>query len=120
MTYWPFGALALYSTTSFSLPNPVHSRNAPTTPPWNSTPNQALTSGIRSIGSTPRRAWSDRLPFVRLVSVRIGALEFFKAYGRGQPRFTGVVLLRNVNQQISVFSPTGRLPSVVRGSTRFG
>jgi hypothetical protein len=43
-----------------------------------------LAGGIRSIGSTPRRAWSDRLPFVRLESVRIGALEFVKAYSRGQ------------------------------------
>ena len=35
------------------------------------------------------------------------------------PRFTGAVLLRNISRQISAFSPTGRLPSVVRGSTRF-
>jgi len=31
------------------------------------------------IGSTPQRAWSDRSPFFRLVSVRTGALEFVKA-----------------------------------------
>ncbi len=37
---------------------------------------------------------------------------------RFRPRFTGAVLLRNVNRQISALSPTGRLPSVVRGSTR--
>src|SRR5215472_7768656 len=45
MTYSPFGPLALYSTTSFSLPRPVHSRNAPTTWPWNSTPNHDDTKG---------------------------------------------------------------------------
>src|SRR5213080_1125403 len=33
MTNSPFSPLALYSTTSFSLPRPVHSRNAPTTCP---------------------------------------------------------------------------------------
>ena len=37
---------------------------------------------------------------------------------RFRPRFTGAVLLRNINRQISVFSPTGRLPSVVRSSIR--
>ena len=37
---------------------------------------------------------------------------------RFRPRFTGAVLLRNISRQISAFSPTGRLPSVVRGSTR--
>src|SRR5579885_456089 len=45
MTNSPLGPLALYSTTSFSLPSPVHSRNAPTTCPWNSTPNHAETNG---------------------------------------------------------------------------
>src|SRR5690242_7389295 len=42
----PFGPLALYSTTSFSLPRPEHSRKAPTTCPWNSTPNHAETTGF--------------------------------------------------------------------------
>src|SRR6185312_14683527 len=42
----PLGPLALYSTTSFSLPRPLHSRNAPTTCPWNSTPNHAETTGL--------------------------------------------------------------------------
>src|SRR6185437_6522230 len=41
----PFGPLALYSTTSFSLPRPEHSRNAPVTWPWNSSPNHAETIG---------------------------------------------------------------------------
>src|SRR6266704_3634075 len=45
MTNSPFCPLALYSTTSFSLPSPVHSRNAPTTCPWNSTPNHDDTNG---------------------------------------------------------------------------
>src|SRR6516225_427294 len=45
MTGSPLLPLALYSTTSFSLPNPVHSRKAPTTCPWNSTPNHVETNG---------------------------------------------------------------------------
>src|SRR6266540_2057635 len=35
-----------------------------------------------------------------------------------RPRFTAAVLLRNFDRQVSALSPTGRLPSVVRGSTR--
>src|SRR5215475_14400821 len=45
MTGSPFAPLALYSTTSFSLPNPVHSRKAPWTCPWNSSPNHVETNG---------------------------------------------------------------------------
>jgi hypothetical protein len=37
---------------------------------------------------------------------------------RFRPRFTGAVLLRSFDRQVSALSPTGRLPSVVRGSTR--
>src|SRR2546430_5441192 len=47
MTYFPL-SLALYSTTSFSLPSPVHSRNAPTSCPWNSILNHADTNGSLS------------------------------------------------------------------------
>ncbi len=35
-----------------------------------------------------------------------------------RPRFTAAVLLRKLDRQVSALSPTGRLPSVVRGSTR--
>src|SRR5215216_7155336 len=35
-----------------------------------------------------------------------------------RPRFTAAVLLRNFDRQVSALSRTGRLPSVVRGSTR--
>src|SRR5437588_841928 len=45
ITNSPFWPLALYSTISFSLPRPVHSRNAPTICPWNSTPNHDDTNG---------------------------------------------------------------------------
>src|SRR5688500_13900732 len=38
---------------------------------------------------------------------------------RFRPRFTAAVLLRIFDRQVSALSPTGRLPSVVRGSTRF-
>ncbi len=34
-----------------------------------------------------------------------------------RPRFTAAVLLRDVDRQVSALSRTGRLPSVVRGST---
>src|SRR4051795_7771837 len=37
---------------------------------------------------------------------------------RFRPRFTAAVLLRNFDRQVSALSPTGRLPSMVRGSTR--
>src|SRR5947207_8212057 len=37
---------------------------------------------------------------------------------RFRPRFTAAVLLRSFDRQSSALSPTGRLPSVVRGSTR--
>ena len=35
-----------------------------------------------------------------------------------RPRFTAAVLLRNFDRQVSALSPTGRLPSMARGSTR--
>ena len=35
-----------------------------------------------------------------------------------RPRFTAAVLLRILDRQVGALSPTGRLPSVVRGSTR--
>src|SRR4051812_418304 len=37
---------------------------------------------------------------------------------RFRPRFTAAVLLRNFDRQVSALSHTGRLPSMVRGSTR--
>src|SRR4029453_1597455 len=45
ITNSPFGPLALDSTTSFSLPRPVHSQNPPLTSPWNSPPNHGETTG---------------------------------------------------------------------------
>ncbi len=35
-----------------------------------------------------------------------------------RPRFTAAALLRSSNRQASALAPTGRLPSVARGSTR--